>query len=366
MMRPCIFVIGTRAQLVKVAPVLRIASVAGLTHTVWLSGQHNDSMDDLIADFEIRSEFLRPKDSSERATVAGLLMWLPSALVDCHRYVRKVAAQGAGRPLVIVHGDTLSTLISAIAGKIGGGDIVHLESGLTSGSLFDPFPEENIRRLVFRLTRYAVCPNEWAAGKMRAYGCAEIVNTGQNTLLDCVRFALKKISYQGPDEPYFVASIHRVQNIYQKQKLRRVVEEILSLSALATVRFVVHPATKKRLIRTGLWTALTSSPAVRLDPRMPYTQFLSLLAHARAVFTDGGSNQEELSYLGVPTVLFRDRTERPEGLGANIVFRHSIGDLVGFVQTGGLDRLRLSHQLKAEVTPSQTAVDALYRWATQA
>ena len=365
-MRPCIFVIGTRAQMVKVASVLRSASVAGLPHTVWLSGQHSDSIDDLIADFEIRSEFLRPKNTSERATITGLLMWLPSALTGCYRYVRKVAAQGAGRPLVIVHGDTLSTLISAIAGKIGGGDIVHLESGLTSGSLYDPFPEEIIRRLAFRLTRYAVCPNEWAAGKMQPYGCDEVIDTGQNTLLDCVRFALKKISEQGPDEPYFVASIHRVQNIYQKPKLTRVVEEILSLSTLATVRFVVHPATKKRLVKTGLWSALNSSPAVRLDPRMPYTEFLSLLAHARAVFSDGGSNQEELSYLGVPTVLFRERTERPEGLGANIVFRHSIGDLVEFVQTGGLDRLRVPHQLKAEVTPSRTAVDALRRWATQA
>jgi len=98
---------------------------------------------------------------------------------------------------------------------------------------------------------------------------------------------------------------------------------------------------------------------------MPYTEFLSLLAHARAVFSDGGSNQEELSYLGVPTVLFRERTERPEGLGANIVFRHSIGDLVEFVQTGALERLRVPHQLKAEAAPSQTAVDAIRRWAMQ-
>lgn len=352
--------------MVKVAPVLRSANAAGVPHTVWLSGQHSDSIDDLIADFEIRSEILRPKNTSERATVAGLLMWLPSAFTDCYRYVRQVAAQGAGRPLVIVHGDTLSTLVSSIAGKIGGGDIVHLESGLTSGSLFDPFPEEIIRRLAFRLTRYAVCPNEWAAGKMRPYGCDEVVDTGQNTLLDCVRFALRKVSERGPDEPYFVASIHRVQNIYQKSKLTRVVEEILALSTLATVRFVVHPATKKRLIKTGLWSALSSAPAVKLDPRMPYTEFLSLLAHARAVFSDGGSNQEELSYLGVPTVLFRDRSERPEGLGTNIVFRHSIGDLVEFVQTGGLDRLRAAHQLKADVTPSRTAVDALCRWAMQA
>lgn len=65
---------------------------------------------------------------------------------------------------------------------------------------------------------------------------------------------------------------------------------------------------------------------------MPYSEFLSLSAHARAVFSDGGSNQEELSYLGVPAVLFRQRIERPDGLGRDVVLRDSLGDLVEFVR----------------------------------
>ena len=367
-MRPCIFVIGTRAQMVKVAPVLRRAGVIGLAHTVWLSGQHSESIDDLISDFEIHSEILRPQKSGERATIAGLLAWLPGALIDCYKYVRRMAVRGTGRPLVIVHGDTLSTLVSAVAGKLAGGDIVHLESGLTSGSLLDPFPEELLRRLTFRLTRYAICPNSWAARNMRSYRRAEVVDTRENTLLDCVRYALEKVSGQGPrtDRPYFAASIHRVQNIYQRSRLEKVVEEVLSVSKLGNVHFVVHPATKKRLIKTGLWEKLGSSPAVILEPRMPYTEFLSLIAHARGVLSDGGSNQEELSYLGVPTVLFRARTERPEGVGKNIVLRRSIDDLIDFIRSGRMDTLRLPCELQAEVQPSRTVVDALFRWSTQA
>ena len=98
---------------------------------------------------------------------------------------------------------------------------------------------------------------------------------------------------------------------------------------------------------------------------MPYTAFLMLLARARGVFSDGGSNQEELSYLGVPTVLFRDRTERPEGLGRNIILRDSIDELTGFVQSGEIDLLRWPRRLQPDVKPSETAVDALCRWATR-
>jgi UDP-N-acetylglucosamine 2-epimerase (non-hydrolysing) len=362
-MRPCIFVIGTRAQMVKVAPVLQNASATGLTHTVWLSGQHSESIDDLIADFEIRSEVLKTSTSSERATIVGLLVWLPKALRECFKYIRSVAAKGAGRPLVVVHGDTLSTFISALAGRFAGGDIVHLESGLTSRNLFDPFPEEMLRRLTFRLTRYAVCPNECAVERMRRYRCQEIVDTGQNTILDCVRYALKGVDYQGQGGTYFVASVHRAETIYQKARLAKVVEELIAVSTLGTVHFVLHPATEKRLIKTGLWQELTCSPAVKLEPRMPYTRFLSLLAHARGVFSDGGSNQEELSYLGVPTVLFRERTERPEGLGENIVMRRSIDELVDYVRSGKMDLLRHPCDLKLEVKPSQVTVDALRHWS---
>ena len=73
-MRECIFVIGTRAQLVKVAPVLSLASQSGLQHVVWLTGQHDASIDDLIDDFDIQSEFIRPKQQTERSSVFRLLL----------------------------------------------------------------------------------------------------------------------------------------------------------------------------------------------------------------------------------------------------------------------------------------------------
>jgi len=125
-MRQCIFVIGTRAQLVKIAPVLRLAHENGLRHTVWFTGQHHESIDDLIKDFDLRSSFVLPDDPRERSTIGRLLIWVPSTLYRCFRYVSSAKAWTAKRPLVVVHGDTLSTWLGALAGSWAGGDVVHL------------------------------------------------------------------------------------------------------------------------------------------------------------------------------------------------------------------------------------------------
>jgi len=175
-MRECIFVIGTRAQLVKIAPVLRLASNSRLRHKVWFTGQHNESIDDLIADLELSSVFVLPENRQERASIGKLMVWLPSTLYRCFRYVGGVKMWTTRRPLVVIHGDTLSTWIGALAGSWGGGDVVHLESGLTSGKWFDSFPEGILRPLIFRKTRFALCPDSEAADRMQRYSGCIVVN----------------------------------------------------------------------------------------------------------------------------------------------------------------------------------------------
>ena len=97
---------------------------------------------------------------------------------------------------------------------------------------------------------------------------------------------------------------------------------------------------------------------------MPYTEFLSLIAGARGVISDGGSNQEELSYLGVPAVLFRDRSERPDGIGENVrLFDPGMSSLAEFVRSGKLDALRRPTRLDVEVQPSRISLDAITGWA---
>ena len=360
-MRQCTFVLGTRAQLVKIAPVLRLAQESGLKHTVWFTGQHDESIDDLIADFGLTSKFVLPDERKERSSIWKLVVWIPKTVHDCFRYVNSVKLWTGKRPLVIVHGDTLSTWLGAVAGHWGGGDIVHLESGLSSGKWNDPFPEEMLRRLTFRKARYAICPNDEAAKRMEKYAGCIVVNTKENTLLDCVRYATLSKSETVPgDRGYFVASIHRFQNIYRRDELARIMDEMQEVAKRGELYFILHPATEIRLKKYGLYEVLAKEQDVHVRPRMPYTDFLALLSGARGVFSDGGSNQEELSYLGVPTVLYRERSERPDGLGHNVVMRCQIGNSLGeFIDDGALDALRQESRVDSPAQPSKITVEKL-------
>jgi UDP-N-acetylglucosamine 2-epimerase (non-hydrolysing) len=237
---------------------------------------------------------------------------------------------------------------------------------LSSGKWNDPFPEEMLRRLTFRKTRYAICPNDDAAARMEGYAGCIVVNTRENTLLDCVRFAIRSAGdhSKSGDSDYFVASIHRFQNIYQRDELARIVEEMRAAAEFGPVHFILHPPTEIRLNKYGLMNTLADAPGVNVRPRMPYTDFLALISGARAVFSDGGSNQEELSYLGVPTILYRDRSERPDGLGANIRLRSEVASSMSdFVASGDIDRMRTQSRIDDDVMPSQMTVDALLKWA---
>ena len=364
-MRQCVFVIGTRAQLVKVAPVLRRAIADRLPHVVWLTGQHQESMEDLIDDFGIESTFVHPDSESEKSNVRRLIGWLPFATYRCIRYLRELRDETALAPLVIVHGDTASTVLGAIAGRLTGSPVVHLESGLTSGTLFDPFPEELSRRIASRLARYALCPNDAAFAFMQKRGNCEAVHTGENSLLDCVRYAMQSTADSRVSD-YFVASIHRFGNIYRRPTLQGIVDELCAIAESGTVHFVLHPATRRRLEHYHMLDKLSRIPRMELVPRMSYRKFIGLIGGARGVFTDGGSNQEELSYLGVPTVLYRQRSERPDGLGGNVVLRADVeSPLPEFVRSGELDSLRRRMRTLDHVQPSATIVDALTAWAKQ-
>jgi len=363
-MRKSIFVIGTRAQLVKISPVLRLAVERQLDHEVWFTGQHHESIEDLIADFELKSTVVQPVDAKERSSIGKLLVWIPATIFRCYRYVSSEKSRSGKRPLVIVHGDTLSTWLGALAGAWGGGDVVHLESGLSSGKWNDPFPEELLRRWTFRLARYALCPNNEATERMHAYKNCTVVNTQENSLLDCVRFAMRDGNEGSSIAADFVVSVHRFQNIYQRARLQGIVDEVCELAKLGSVRFILHPPTELRLKKYDFYDRLAQTENITLMPRMPYTDFLALMGRAKLVVSDGGSNQEELAYLGVPTVLFRDRSERPDGLDGNIIFRRELGDtLAAAVSNGEIEKLRRASRINDAVKPSLMTIEAILKWS---
>jgi UDP-N-acetylglucosamine 2-epimerase (non-hydrolysing) len=198
---------------------------------------------------------------------------------------------------------------------------MHVESGLRSFRLFQPFPEEINRLITFRLATFMACPNEAAVANVRRYR-GEAFDTGGNTQIDTLRFGLNhldKAEIEVPAKPFVVATIHRYENVYNQDRFAEILSVLERAARDRLVLFVRHPVTDTRLQRHGFRERLEANSRIHLLPRLQYLAFLRLVTAADFVVSDGGGNQEELSYLGVPTLIMREATERSEGLGANAV-----------------------------------------------
>ncbi len=358
--RPIYVVFGTRAQLIKMAPVMRELLRRDTPYTLVHTGQHREYIRDSLSGFNLPPPDINlERGDREAETRGGFARWL----------VRMAARMCLGarslipRPgVMLVHGDTVSTVLGALLGKLSGCTVVHVEAGLRSFDIWNPFPEELCRLAVFHLAHHYLCPDDEAAANLSGYGGRKVV-LGGNTLYDSVQFALER---QGGardfSRPYAVASIHRYENVFDRRRFEDVIlPRLREMSRRVPLIFVLHPVTRAALVRYGLWEGMEAAEDIRLCERMGYVDFIHLIRDAEFVVTDGGSNQEELSYLGVPCLLLRKTTERGEGLGANVVLsglqksevHRFLQDYQSFATSGS----------EPAVSPSRRAVDFIMHLA---
>ena len=326
---PIYVVIGTRAQLIKMAPVMRELERAGLPYDFVYTQQHKETIQDLIANFDIAA---RPRPVIERSQEAKTLWLFAGWWLGMLRVVlssrRRAMVFSRGSGLVVTHGDTATTLWAAICGKLSGCVVMHVEAGLRSHNLLDPFPEEIMRVLTARFSDIHACPNDWAVDNLRKVSGIKL-NTGQNLMRDSLAYGLEKVKDNpvyasrlrelGVPDEFALVSIHRYENIFRRKRLERVMGLLLRIAGRISLVIVMHPSTQRQLLRTGWMEKLTANPTIVLLPRQDFMTFVALVQHARFVITDGGSNQEEMSYIGKPTLIFRKVTERREGIGRNAV-----------------------------------------------
>lgn len=315
-----VFFVGTAAELVKVAPVIRAVKQRGAPFSVVSSGQNDLRGSDLwkLADVDGPDVVLSTRPIAPRA--AGLASFLvrtsASGRADLAAALRGRAAEEVKG---VVHGDTVSTLMGATLFRSLGVPVHHVEAGLRSFALTEPFPEEICRVLVSRLARVAYCPNEWAASHLKRRRLRKVI-TGGNTLYDALGLALAQEPELPPlPERFFVLVVHRQENLIGTAFLRAIVAKVRAAPQRPPCVFVMHALTRAALERAGLLGELERDPSFVLLPRQPYVTFANVLARAEYLVTDGGSNQEEAYYLGKPCLLMRRVTERIEGLEENVV-----------------------------------------------
>lgn len=355
-------VVGTRAQLIKMAPVMQALEAKRAPYRLIFTGQHKATMGELLDEFAITTSPEYLYAGPEISGIGGMLWWVPLILFRLIRRYRQIMLSfPEGRALVLVHGDTFSTLIGALAGRLCRSRVVHIESGLRSFNWLHPFPEELTRLAVFRLSDVAMCPGGWAMRNMEGRSLTR-VDTKENTLLDAVRYALSAENAipTSRRRVYCVASIHRFENIFRRSRLTRIVELLELVSERCPVVFVLHPATEKRLGKYALRERISGNPRIELVPRMTYIPFVQLIAKANFVVTDGGSNQEELSYFGIPTLLMRAATERREGLGDTVTIANYDVDAVrAFLKRQQDDGRFADRCIDSDIQPSRYIVERL-------
>jgi len=273
-------------------------------------------MVDLIEGFGLPQPSYSLAPISEADTAEKLAKWTFKLLIKHLKNNSEISTRGYS--LCLVHGDTVSTLVCALIAKRHNIPVAHVEAGLRSHDLFHPFPEELIRRVVSRISSVYYCSSSSASENIiRQRPGANIINTEQNTLLDSVRLAAKnnRKRENRDSAPYCIASIHRFENISRRERLSFILDTIRNISKQIAVRFVLHSATREKLLHFGLMEILESEENIKIIPRMGYFDFISMVQFARFLVTDGGSNQEECSYLQTPCLLMRMHTERDEGIG---------------------------------------------------
>ncbi|MCF8069597.1 MAG: UDP-N-acetylglucosamine 2-epimerase [Desulfobacterales bacterium] len=326
-------VLGTKAQLIKMAPIMARLQDKGIPYNFIHTGQHRATMDEMLDDFKIKRPDKVLYDGPDIVSLSKMFLWINRILWKSVTRKQEIFGEEK-KGIVLVHGDTFSTLLGALMGRFAGLRVGHVESGLRSYNLFHPFPEELTRLLTFRLSHILYCPGKWAVENLATLK-REKINMYANTMADTVAMTLHKNRRQDhvPGHPFALVSLHRYENIFKKERLEDLIQHLERIALKQSLLFILHPPTEKQLRRFNLFERVTENINIECKQRYHHSDFLSLLEKTEFVVTDGGSLQEEATYMGIPCLLMRKTTERKEGLGENVVLSCYENEIINeFVQ----------------------------------
>ena len=313
-------IFGTRPEAIKMAPVVlelqkhpdKIQSIVAVT------AQHREMLDQVLHLFGIRPDY----DLDIMKSSQTLFDITSRALVG----LREVLAQA--RPdLVLVHGDTTTTFVGALAAFYQQIPVGHVEAGLRTHNKYSPYPEEMNRKLTGVLTDLHFAPTETARQNLLQENVLpESIFVTGNTVIDALLSTVNP-SYRFVDEllssvsfetsRVILVTTHRRENLGEPmrhvyQALKRIVLEYPDVE-------IIFPVHKNPKVREVVDSVLGNLPRVHLTDPMEYEPFANLMDRASMILTDSGGIQEEAPSLGKPVLVLRDTTERPEAIDAGTV-----------------------------------------------
>lgn len=349
--------IGTKAQYIKTAPLIRLMDDRNVPYRLIDSGQHGAFSAALRDDLAIREPDVFVGGDKDIASIPAAIVWSAKLWLrsfDTSYLVDEVFGPEPG--ICVVQGDTPSTLLAAVMARRAGLGVAQLEAGLRSFNIFNPFPEELVRMFVMRRADYLFAENQAAMDLLDDLGLADRgVLLPANTIVEAAVHAVGGTLPEPASGPA-IATLHRVEAIKSRQRSEGFAEVVLKAAERWPIVFVMHPPTEDAFTRYGILDRFRER-GVTIKPLLPHREFAPLVAAAPFVVTDGGSIQEECSLFGIPTLLWRGATERPQDLERNAI-------LSEYSVAKGLDFLSTHEHLRQPLNgiglkPSEVVLDTL-------
>jgi UDP-N-acetylglucosamine 2-epimerase (non-hydrolysing) len=296
------FVFGTRPETIKLAPLIKLAREQGFPTTLVPIAQHSDLLQIALDGFGITASVTK----IARTPGGSMPEFVSLALPAVHEIVDRA------RPdWVVIHGDTMTSFVGAQAAFLAKCRLAHVEAGLRTEDLQHPFPEEAIRQMIGRLADLNLAPTDRAAKNLeRERVSGDIVVTG-NTIVDAIKMFTPVTN---TPQKQALISVHR------REKSDTEIEEIVAAVRRCAEKhldwriiWLCHPSER---IRQPVVNGLRKISNIVVAPPLGFREHLSMLRNTAFVVTDSGGITEEAGYLGIPTLICRDRTERIESIEA--------------------------------------------------
>lgn len=314
------FVFGTRPEAIKLFPVVhRLAGSAQFEPRIILTAQHREMLDQVMSLAEMKADIdldiMRPGQSLTSVTASVLAALTP-------------ALDALAPDLVVVQGDTTTAFVGALAAFYAHIPVAHVEAGLRSGRKYSPYPEEINRRMVAQLTDLHLAPTELARKNLLKEGFPDhTIHVTGNTIVDALQWMRTRFEKEpelrdraeaglpppDPTRRLILVTNHRRENF--DGGIDHVCEALAQLADRGDVE-IVFPVHLNPNVREPVNRILADRKNIHLTEPLDYVQFFGLMSRSNLIITDSGGVQEEAPALGIPVLVTRDTTERPEGVDA--------------------------------------------------
>jgi UDP-N-acetylglucosamine 2-epimerase (non-hydrolysing) len=357
------FIAGTTAEIIKLAPVIRALEERGEDVELWNTAFHVGGLPATLADLGLPQPTVdlvpaqRQSDVVRVTQVPGWAARIAWTVVRRRRELRRRLVRGRARPLVVVHGDTFSTVLGALIGRVLRAEVAHVEAGMRTGDIWHPMPEEINRRVVAKIATLHFAPTQLEVEHLRREKAkGSVVDTGANTVIDALRMAIDgdAPAIDLPDQ-FGLVTLHRFEMLRNGPVFSRTLELLAESSRAMPLVMPAGNTERNRIEELGL--SHLFGDRFRLVDKQPYARFMPLLARASFVVTDSGGLQQECGILGKPAAIHREAVESQQGIGDNLlltgldmdVLRGFLDDWRDYARPSLLDQFHPTAAIVAEL-----------------